>query len=893
MHEIGVSVIWLSLQVTIVAVASALLYWLLHRRGPLLRSLVISSSLLVTLLLAALLFSPWPRWGSEKTRQGIEDETQGIATADEKAATFKMDSPTLETDATEFESLWKSAWGGFVEGLKKPQSATNHVEPFTWPAIIGFLFLGGISLGLLRLCVGYVLLKREVQHSTALGGTAAQELLDGLLLEQNSALSVHLRETKQLATAAVVGWWRPVILLPQNWRTWSADQLRAVLTHELSHIHRQDFLSNLYAEISRSIYFYHPLMHWLVARLRLEQELAADAAAAQSSGGAESYLVILAEMAMAQSNRSVPGPARAFLPTQSTFLRRIDMLKDKSPLRGTVSRSARVTAILAVMLVGMVAVGIRGDRVSIAQDALSAANKSNDTKTEPEKFRIDFVPENALAVIALRPAQILTQDSMKPIRNLLKQDEIKNSKDAEIFGLKLKEIETAVVIILAPEAPVSSLEFSALVLHTNKVIDREAAVEIKGGTIQVTQYKGQTYLKNTSGPHPEIRLFLDDHTLLYTSREQDMHTMIDAMQKGGTRRWAKQWQSVMNDSVAGMIDMRVARAMVGDEPARLAAGNAPVLGMISPIWENTDVVSFGLTINQNLSLNATLSQTQNGGSVKATLDAVLTLARNMLSQMKQNQTGANVQERLALMSLVGVAEQAMDSTRVTQKGEDVTLAAALPDDSDAQMVALLAPAIMQAREATRRAESMNNLKQIILALHNYYDVHKHFPPAVVIGPDGKTPHSWRVAILPYLDQQALYDQYHLDEPWNSQHNLKIAKTLVPAFHNPNDDKPANASYFVVVGKNTAFGAKAGITFQEVTDGLSNTIAVVEAKRDIPWTKPEDIPYDGKTLPKLGGFFPSGYNVGFCDGAVRFISENLDQKTLIILLIINDGKHVEF
>jgi len=142
-----------------------------------------------------------------------------------------------------------------------------------------------MSLGLIRLIVGYLLLKREVQHSTLLDGTAAQELLDGLAMEHLNHSTIRLRETKHLATAAVVGWWYPVILLPHTWRTWSTDQLRAVLTHELSHVYQRDFLSNLYAEISRSIYFYHPLMHWLVARLRLEQELAADAAAAESTGG--------------------------------------------------------------------------------------------------------------------------------------------------------------------------------------------------------------------------------------------------------------------------------------------------------------------------------------------------------------------------------------------------------------------------------------------------------------------------------------------------------------------------------------------------------------------------------------------------------------------------------
>ncbi|MCH9654216.1 MAG: DUF1559 domain-containing protein [Planctomycetes bacterium] len=343
-----------------------------------------------------------------------------------------------------------------------------------------------------------------------------------------------------------------------------------------------------------------------------------------------------------------------------------------------------------------------------------------------------------------------------------------------------------------------------------------------------------------------------------------------------------------------MIDVRVARAIVGDAQAQVAAANAPVLGLISPIWENTDVASFGLNFNKNLLLNSTLYQEKNGEGVQDTLDALLILAKNMLGQMKRGMKGDNVKERLALMSLINVAENVLKSTEVTRKAENVSLTTTMAEDSGAPMISMMVPAIMESRERARRMQSVNNLKQIMLALHNYYDIHKHFPLAVVMGPDGKTPHSWRVAILPYLEQQALYDQYHMNEPWDSEHNMKIARTVVPIFHNPNDDGAVtNSSYFVLVGDDTAFGNKAGLEFKKVIDGTSNTIAVVEAKRDIPWTKPEDIPFDGKKIPKLGGFHQGGFNVGFIDGAVRFISDNLDPKTLRNLLIINDGNVINW
>ncbi|MEQ9071442.1 MAG: DUF1559 domain-containing protein, partial [Gimesia chilikensis] len=234
-------------------------------------------------------------------------------------------------------------------------------------------------------------------------------------------------------------------------------------------------------------------------------------------------------------------------------------------------------------------------------------------------------------------------------------------------------------------------------------------------------------------------------------------------------------------------------------------------------------------------------------------------------------------------------EEALSSAQVTQDKKQVRFSLSLNDETCAQLIALTVPAVMQARAAARRSVAKNNIKQIMLALHNYHDRYGHFPPAVVMGPDGKTPHSWRVELLPYLDQQTLYDQYRMNEPWDSEHNRKIAETVVPVFQNPGSKKPANSAYFAVVGDGTAFGNKQGVSFKDITDGTSNTIAIVEADRDIPWTKPEDINYDGKKLPKFGGFHQGGYNVGICDGSVKFISEQINKETLKFLLLIADGE----
>ena len=99
-----------------------------------------------------------------------------------------------------------------------------------------------------------------------------------------------LVECRPLATAATIGWRRPLVLLPGCWRAWSSAELRAVLAHEIAHVSRGDFAAQFVSQIGLALHSYHPLIHWIAGRLRLEQELAADAAAARVAGGRQSYL---------------------------------------------------------------------------------------------------------------------------------------------------------------------------------------------------------------------------------------------------------------------------------------------------------------------------------------------------------------------------------------------------------------------------------------------------------------------------------------------------------------------------------------------------------------------------------------------------------------------------
>ncbi|NUQ63252.1 MAG: DUF1559 domain-containing protein [Pirellulales bacterium] len=218
------------------------------------------------------------------------------------------------------------------------------------------------------------------------------------------------------------------------------------------------------------------------------------------------------------------------------------------------------------------------------------------------------------------------------------------------------------------------------------------------------------------------------------------------------------------------------------------------------------------------------------------------------------------------------------------------------------MAALLLPAVQAAREAARRSQCTNNLKQIALAMHNYHDTYGSFPPAYLADKNGKPMHSWRVLLLPFLEQQALYEQYNFDEPWDSPANQRIASTVVPVYNcpsNPNTSSP-QTSYVMLVGPGTISDGASATKIQDIADGSSNTILVIEATgTSIGWTEPRDLDATKITFEvnePMGGeiesLHPGGVNCAMCDGAVRFLSDTIDPKTVRGMSTISGGEAVE-
>jgi hypothetical protein len=231
-----------------------------------------------------------------------------------------------------------------------------------------------------------------------------------------------------------------------------------------------------------------------------------------------------------------------------------------------------------------------------------------------------------------------------------------------------------------------------------------------------------------------------------------------------------------------------------------------------------------------------------------------------------------------------------DQLKLVPQGDQVTLA--VPGKTLADV---LKPAFVARHAAVDRQLGANTLKQIGLALHSYHDVHGAFPPQASYA-KGKPLLSWRVHILPYIEQDQLYKQFKLDEPWDSEHNKKLIAQM-PALYAPRNKQLAEQGktiYLVPVGKDLAFEGEKGLSVREFSDGTSNTIMAVEAAEEaaVIWTKPDDLKVDPKKpLQGLAGPDARGFLAALADGSVRLISKTINIETLNALFTRNGGEVV--
>lgn len=195
----------------------------------------------------------------------------------------------------------------------------------------------------------------------------------------------------------------------------------------------------------------------------------------------------------------------------------------------------------------------------------------------------------------------------------------------------------------------------------------------------------------------------------------------------------------------------------------------------------------------------------------------------------------------------------------------------------------------------QRKLAKNNLQAITLAIHNYHDSYGALPNVEIKAKPGKTNLSWRVHLLPFLEEQRLYLEFKLDEPWDSPANKRLIAKM-PKVYAPVHAKAQPGMTFTrgFTGKGTPFEEGLKLIFGDLADGSSNTVGVIEAGDAVIWTQPgNDIPFDKtKPLPKLGGDVDGDFHAALFNGSGIVIKRDFDEVAMKSAITRNGGEIVD-
>src|SRR5262245_80054 len=510
------------------------------------------------------------------------------------------------------------------------------------------------------------------------------------------------------------------------------------------------------------------------------------------------------------------------------------------------------------------------------------------------------VPPDALAFAHVRLADVWKTDAFKEVREtVLRAGEEALRAFDQRFVPAPSTIDRLTMFVTAPEGGGRGEPGVVFVVTTTKPFARDQ------------------FLKQTAPEAKKGRgdLYVDEQNRMgiYFLGEQ----MIAFGPAPGMAAWLGRERPARGPLSEGIALAATGKPLV--IAANPAAIPAEVLGQLPPplraiLRAKLVLLSFDLTGNGQIDLKMAYADAQQAQAAEEGVKQGVAMARDAMSKAK-----AEMQKMLlgdgkpaALSELPEAAgglfglgviqryEDILTTLPLKRSGESLVLSAQLPPGggtflgAGAMSVGLLLPAVQKVREAAARAQSMNNLRQIGIAMHNHEAVYRKLPAGAICDKEGKPLLSWRVTILPYMEQENLYKQFNLDEPWDSEHNKKLIPLMpkfcvVPAA----PMKPGETYYRMFVGGGAMFELNKGTTFAQVSDGLSNTFMAVEADESVPWTKPDELAFDPKKpLPKLGSFYSSGGFVALMgDGSAKFISKSISDANLRRAVMRADGEIV--
>jgi hypothetical protein len=394
-------------------------------------------------------------------------------------------------------------------------------------------------------------------------------------------------------------------------------------------------------------------------------------------------------------------------------------------------------------------------------------------------------------------------------------------------------------------------------------------------------------------------LLVDDRTVVVVV-EKDVACVLAADPKGHPA-WYKHWQEVDQSPIAFWADSAAMKAALDapENDPNESADHAEklfesILKETALLFGHVDSTAAGL----EFSATAHCDSSEKTVATNKLVQGLVEICFKMLPELVDP---ALLPKEYQSLDIGGALGKALATLATTTNVETKQVRWETKIDADFVSRFIAATEVLLARQteefkaAVERDQQAHfaNLCRLIEALNAYHTAHGHYPPAAVIGPDGKTAHSWRVELLPLLGEQKLYDSYKLDEPWDSEHNKQLIEKIPSVYGTTKSSTKGDADYFVVTGTGTLFDGNAAPKRESITDAVGETILLVQSRRQIPWTKPADIDTSAADSPfRPGRTRRNDFYAAFADGSVKLVPKNTDPATIQALFTKAAGDEVK-
>lgn len=562
-----------------------------------------------------------------------------------------------------------------------------------------------------------------------------------------------------------------------------------------------------------------------------------------------------------------------------------------------------VTPSLPVMAQGADATPVaENPKQPVLNDKTLLADPATASAVQPHDFT--YLLPQACVVVAARPRQLFASPAvaMMPL-------EVLQAASLQETGVDVLEMET---LLFSVEPFMGGPPNYALHTTFANVVEGKLNPKLTAHT-QPGQLDGRQYFQSQHLQLPSIYL-VDGKTLIATP-EMSLQKLIMAETDPSTSATAKRLQTAQGDDLYVAINIEMLRPLINQ--LLMQAPIPPELLAFTPAPDLVKVVELRVNLS-GAGPNELVIEANNAADAEklvAMLQQVMERWRNLAlaesAKLKQSedpveQALGRYQERI-MNQMAGAFLPTQEDARLivyrlapSESGQNPMMTTAVVG----VLVALLLPAVQASREAARRSQTMNHLKMLLLALLNYQDMNGKFPPSASFDSEGRPMLSWRVHILPFLEHGELYKQFHLDEPWDSEHNRKLIP-LMPSFYldpaSKHTQQEGLSNYLGVKGEGMIFDdSKQDITFKDIIDGTSNTIVLLQVNDEQAaiWTKPQDWEFNAQS-PLLGlapNVRPAVFLAGFTDGHVAAISQTVDAGVFKAMLtrageeIVDDNLH---